>query len=63
MQDIQGRLGPKRRIKKRRKKKNANPDTKAYWSRNRERRDGGRLDSKKGTGDMLPVWKKETLYE
>jgi len=63
MQDIQGRLGPKRRMERRRKEGNANPDTKAYWSRNRKGKDGSGLGGKKGTSNMLPVWKERTLHE
>ena len=63
MRSIQGRLGSKRRMERRRKKRNAAPDAKAHRGRDRKREDGNRLGDEKGTGSMLPVQKKGTLYE
>jgi len=59
--NIQGRLGLKRRMEREEKERNANPNTEAYGSRNRQGEDGSRLGSKEGTGSMLPVRKKGTL--
>ena len=63
MQDIQGRLGPKGRLERGRETRGAALGAKTHWSRNRKRKDGGGLGSEKGISNMLPVWKKGTLYE
>jgi len=61
MQDIQGRLGPERRLEGRRKTRGATPGTKTHWGRNRKGEDGGRLDGKGDIGGILPVRQKGAL--
>jgi len=59
--DIQGRLGPKRRMERRREEGDTSSDAKAHWSRDRKGKDGSGLGGEEGISSMLLVWKKGAL--